>query len=874
MFKFPFISKKSSKVKTVLMYLGAAWTVFVALYFMKDAGYMTSPDSTISFTYFLLYFSGVMIGLFMISSLLTYLADTIPKISKFKPNAFHFLLLFFFTCSLLSSIFLIDNHRLYTGPTIIETEEGAQIYEGGTIDYNSISLKEGVIMRFYEEENYSENLWPYFESVPAYIAIPRLLLHFFIEFGLLLLLMLILYIPGSYVIHSWKDPPELVQMSLRVGVGALMLALILFAFAKLSLLTPLHLAILITGILAAGIPKYKTLFKTLWSKRSPELGEWSTLQHLIGGALILMLSWHFIEATDPIPSGFDDYSVYLNLPNILAQTGTFLDFTLTYPISLIQSLGPIFVPDQAVEKTLILGFGMLGMIPIYHLAKKIDTKGNLPLLLLLLHFTIPTIFLHSTSQLKFGLVNIFYGTLVVLAIYYWMKSKENKWLILTGLLTGFVFSIKLTGAFLVVSVFSGLALYLYGPLILAVFAGFALLIFTQIEIPFVLIETPASLQSVPAKIIFIILAILPLSTLAYKELKNRKKAVKKILVTSILGFCILLPILPWWGTNLLANQDLSLNSLLTNFQTPEIVMPVAEYDEISEYEIDTTKCSTSGGADADYDYYTRGSTSGILGFLLTPWDITMNSSHKSLFINISFLFLAFCPLAILGTRKKKDPDKKIWLTLTFTGILFWAIWSILGEGAIWYGFSGWIFLLLPLASGIKAMRDHSEITKYIMASILVIFLLSGFFLRTSNIITRSGVFTTSAIGLATESQVLESVFPEIPRMAEIVNEDPDSTIYVSENVYFKYLVENNYERVHMDHFIDAYSCIYSQTGSSEEFINYLKASGIDYMMIRHGSPDPNFPALLMALSETLLFYSSENLEILAGNDTYFLFKIE
>lgn len=328
----------------------------------------------------------------------------------------------------------------------------------------------------------------------------------------------------------------------------------------------------------------------------------------------------------------------------------------------------------------------------------------------------------------------------------------------------------------------------------------------------------------------------------------------KYLLVLMLGLAI--PVLPWAASNLAMNKDLSLAgiTLNNNANTPDL-----HFDELG---LNDKTCPLNGATDADYARYSGDYENAVLKYLLLPWDATMSVSAKGFVTNIGFLLLALCPLSIFAFRKK-DRLTKIFLA---GGLFYWLLWIALGKGVIWYGISGFAYLLIMIALGSELLKN-----KKILSAIIIVFVSASLFLRTNIFIQRTQVLMPYLSGLANETEYINYQRPNILYMASILNADPNSTIYMSNNAVLKFFVNSNDTRIFFDPYLDSFACLYTK-GDDEFVLNALKSAGLDFFILNKAA---DFSAEYVKEIENKSFdFANKNLQLVINDDSTFIYKIQ
>lgn len=807
------------------------WTALVTIaYFVKADDIFKSFNPNLNFFYVIVYFLSIATsgGIFV---LLIKMFDTK------KLRAWHLVASVLLFSIMIASLTQINSYKIYNGEPIIKSTDAV-------ITYEDIILKTGQVLSL--ERIKSLGLAPEIESqfvgMPFFEGTLNITKNLSLEFAKLLLLLISLYSAGGLFSKLFfKGERTLITHLGTFGLGTLTLSLILFFLAKLSFFNGSAVIAVLSVFLLAGLKELRNLFKDLWTA-SIKIRDLS--YPALGSIYILLVfaAWNFIESAEPMPIGFDDASLYLNLPNLIAHFQEFLHGFPYYSFSLIQSIGPLLDENGALEKTLIYAFGLLALLPLYSLLREYFNQ-KLSVLGSLLFFTTPIIFIHNFLQLKVEMPLFFFASLSLLFIHFYLKEKLNKWLILSALFTGFAISIKATAIILSIALIFILLTRLFKWL--GSTLAILLILFGYFFSGFNFIGDVSSIST--SKILMILMGALIIINLGFLLHRHSFKTFKPLIIFLIF---LALPVLPWAGSNYISGRDISANGLLFDLQT--------EGPEINSI----SYCSSdSGSTVADYERYITKRDNPITTLLLMPWDTTINNAGKSILMNIGFLFLAFCPLALYYFKKLP--------ILLSGGIFFWILWALIAKGVIWYGIAGFGFLMLSMLFGIQKLTDtEGKIIKGSTYALLCLAVVTGFFYRSNLYISRAHTFIPYFNELASYETYANNVYPEYQKMADIINVDKESKVYLTDNAFLNYFITGNSKRVFRDQFLDVYGCI-EESGNSLEILR----SEFDYLVISKPVFDPDFPEELYTMSLNLLTLAQENFTYLWGNADTYLFEI-
>lgn len=822
------------------------WIIFTAIfYFFGGQPFFESFNPGVGFLQIIFYFNLVVFGGFLFTLIVPLLIKLL-KINRL--NILHFLLLLFLTSIFVNILSLSRGYSVYNGYDIIRTETGMKFYENEQIGFDDIVLQNG---QFISDEKKSalglpDQFSASFERLTFVDALVGISTHIGIVYLKLFLILFSIFGAGILPLKLFSRENNLKNMIFAFGLGTMVFSLTLFFLARFSYLNFTSVIFVAGAFFIAGLSQLKNLL-VLIKEASVGKKDITTVWLILVYSLSVFLSWNFSEAMEPLPIGFDDASLYLNLPNLIAHFGQLINNNGYYAFSLIQGAAQILDPEGGLKKILIPAFGALSIFPVYLLLREFFNKKYSILGVAVLFLT-PTIFVHNFLQIKVEMPLLFFGTSSIYATLLWIKEKNIKFLALAGLLAGFAFTIKITTTFLIVALISSVALELFSTYVgIWVFLFFfTALTFTQNFSG----ERPSIVENLFLRNIFLSIVCLLGLFVLIKSIKDKVFTCKKVLHIIILGFFLMIPVLPWAISNMIENKDFGINSALYNNKVEFSI------DGLSSY-----ACSNEGFANLDYERYLPGHGGRFLDFLFLPWDLTMTTSAKSIITDLGFLFLAICPAGLFIYEKKKLGSFALF------GIFFWILWGISAKGVIWYGFSGLVFIIILFTRSFISLSESNKLSKFSASIAVLIFLSISFFFRSNMFISRTHSFVPYYAGVGTYTNYVDNLYPEYRNIAGILNSDITAKIYLTDNVFIQYFIDENNLRVMRDGYLDVFACLDSNGTAVEGLKN-----NFDYLVISTPVNDPDFGEGLFDRASRLLKISEENFTLVGVSKDSYLFK--
>lgn len=425
----------------------------------------------------------------------------------------------------------------------------------------------------------------------------------------LLLIYLLIRVIGSIITSLFSPKIAASDLPLiQIALGIMAFTGMLFMLGTIGALTPfiiIPICLIILGLYwrhTFYFFKSTLLTPITIPKNLNALGVFSFL--FLGIYLIM----NFAQILRPFPIGADSLRVYVNLPNLIAEYGALVIGHQFYNWSLFMSSGlVIFGRIDVVLGISFLG-GVFSLLALYQLSKKyLDI--NYSALGLLAFYSLPMVNFLSYMDMKVDMGLLFYTLTTLLLYYNWLKPsldegqaikgiglnkaqsflkdktpnilKENRLLVLIGLLSGFAFGIKLTVLFFVMSLFC--TIWFVKGSKLTFLASFCLCFAAVLILK--LDDQPALRQfhDNVGRLKWSLL-LLSIILIAYAFIKQKKKLIQLLSYSLIIGFSFALPTLPWLTKNFSETHSLSVHSLL-NGKNTEPTFDAGKLDPNEEYVI-------------------------------------------------------------------------------------------------------------------------------------------------------------------------------------------------------------------------------------------------------------------------------------------------
>lgn len=563
---------------------------------------------------------------------------------------------------------------------------------------------------------------------------------------------------GSFLLNLMRiKTTGLRKLLYSTGIGIIIIVLILMGLGAYGLLKPI---IVIPVLVTISIIAYK---HTIWFLRTTLIDEICEPENEISFSIVFLTSLlvfnfviNLIGVTRPIPIGWDDLGVYMNIPNILYKTGSLMIGQNAYYYSLFMSLGFIVFKTTSLALGISYLGSVLAMGSLFLFARKF-LKVVPTLMLLVTFYSLSSVSFLSNIDMKTDMGLLFMSLIGINLIFDCFKylrekadelaenkkpflknvfehSKFVKYIILVGMIAGFLFGSKYT-MFILIIAFGSMIMYhfmrergLIISFLTAMILVFQLNLFKYSGVEF---------DEQTAQLITYFSAgaiVITLITYIFKR-PNWKNLYYSIIAIFVFGFTIFLTFSPWLIKNYSETKKISTNTLLygkntmpslsisavnkryKNLHPEQFENNIKENSKIinenqnSKQKIDhngstgDTATKTTRGdiqdekdtSDSDlthdldfkssglYESVTRylGYDKGALRFLTVPYDITLNiNTGPRTVYDIGYLLIMVLPLLIIWVFKVKKQSYVLPSIILLIAIFGFLLTSFVANHAI------------------------------------------------------------------------------------------------------------------------------------------------------------------------------------------------
>jgi len=420
-----------------------------------------------------------------------------------------------------------------------------------------------------------------------------------------------------------------------IGMGILTITLIIFFLGVLNVLNAYFLWPVVILFIAINYKSWFHFMKNLLFKPIKIPANINVLGVFSFLILLIIFAINFQQILRPIPTGFDAIMLYVNLPALLADHQSLVAGFQPYNWSLFMSIGFVMFAKTEVALALSSTGGLLSLFLMYYLGKNwFKININILFLALAVFYLSPTIVHQSSKEIKVDLGLLFFCfSCIILFVYWYKKEKDgdennslsqindasqnenesfkhapvtsysalnfkdndplsfpflnrlvnnklterltnniNPYLILLGLFSGFALAIKLTSAFIILSITA--AIWYVSKSRLGFLSMFFICMFLVLFLRF---DQTGDLRQYHLSANYVMFGSLGLGLglLVYQFIKDRKEVVKFMKTSIIYALITILPFLPWAAKNIIETGSFSVSAILVGKKLgPDMSAPV------------------------------------------------------------------------------------------------------------------------------------------------------------------------------------------------------------------------------------------------------------------------------------------------------------
>ena len=371
-------------------------------------------------------------------------------------------------------------------------------------------------------------------------------------------------------------------------------------------------------------------------------------------AFFVLWTW-IISIVRPFPIGWDDLWVYMNYPNILANSSWVWNFPEMYSWQIFTSIWYL-LSEPAFAFFLNFSWYFLSFLTLNLIFSEIfcSKKSFLKLNIILstLFLSLPMSIFHSAKDMKLDQWLFFITTFIVFFLYKLLQKNENWekisfwyfWII--WILTWFAFSIKFTSLFLIVSILGLLSFFYFW--VFGLF-WFLFLFFSSFSLANLWWMMNVAISSnLLLNLSFLWFWIIIFWILFFRK---NKKFIEFLKIIIIFFIWIFISLLPWSTKNIIETYpNITIFGILNwKIDSPKLDLKnIYSSEEIDEKYRERAKRRLEDPVTTNEDlkrylWYEE----GILPYTNMFWNLTMQVNQWWKFTEISFIFFALIPLIFI-----------------------------------------------------------------------------------------------------------------------------------------------------------------------------------------------------------------------------------
>jgi hypothetical protein len=658
---------------------------------------------------------------------------------------------------------------------------------------------------------------------------------------LLLFLCIDMLILGMALLRGlrYRPPPHLLTACFALLLGNMGFIVILWSFAALwmsgrvsTLLTVLF-PLLLLPFLKGPVRAFLT---ARWSLRL-------SLESLLGLFLIALLTLNLLTVLRPFPIGWDDLTAYLYAPKLLAEYGGIVpgmerlqwEHLVSIPFLLFGIGSPLAV--QVAQAVMFFGSALATFL-IFAFSRAF-LPGASAVVAALLYASLPMVGHGMFTELKVdgALFAISVGSLIALFLAFQERKSSIRWLALAGVLMGFAFSVKFTAMFAISLIFAVISYHSLGSLgaigvSLLPLGAFAVFSGKHVGLGSNFAFLPQAGFSERLLMLFgILLILIGLLLLVFQIVRRGKQGQRFLLSIGIMFASAFVVVAPWMGRNLVSWWEFSLVRMLhgRNSISPFITQhsfgdgeaPASVRGLPSELALDEGHPACTGTAMQESFARYQQPWHGLKTFLVSPWDLVMNTHLRGFYVTLSPLLLLLPLIVFL-------PDfwRRRWMQgLAWGTLLVILEWLAVSQGVPWYGAIA--FLLVAIFMGILCHLESGPL-RYVSGFLVTVALLSAFAMRFAQFDSRREGYEY-ILGRTSARAAEELTFPGFQMVAENVQtlraRHPERPLLYRVGTALPYFLEKSLEVIGRDDGrLDFFTCL-NQEGDHTLTLQRLQQLG-------------------------------------------------
>jgi hypothetical protein len=557
-----------------------------------------------------------------------------------------------------------------------------------------------------------------------------------------------------------------------IAAGVIVLIFLLFAAGLAGILHPIVIA---TLFLMGGAVRWKDVISDIrmFFRIRTVVMPVRFVRIVIVTAIMLFFAGAVIDLTRNLPRGFDANTFYYMKIKLMAERQALVPGGTPLPFELIAASLRILFNDPVAMFGISLAGLSWGAMAVFGAVRSLLSSKNAGYFAMAVWLSMSVVNDIATIQSKPDILMVFFA---FLSMWIFFLCFRRHFLAITLLpfvagLLGMAVSIKLTALFLVIAMVVGM---------LAGMTGWG----------------------------------------------GTFRPHRSIMLHSLAWFVV--PLLPWIILAFVTKGPSMPSSVMEMFSSVDSEQATISDMQWSALGIDRARCADSGSAE-DFSRFYDTDMPYIVRILRAPWDVTMNSYVNSLALEFGCLFLALLPMAIFVVSREVflGKEKHFWRILSIMGVTYLFVWSVSAHGVTWYGLSGMLLLLLPIAALAIRIPHQRLIVQSVFVFVLLVHFTYSFVVRAQLI--EFWVTMRNVTGELSDDQAIASQYSwSYVQAIRLIDADPHVKVFASPAIT-QYYMKDADRKLYVNQNFDSFDCLYIER-DPDLTLQRLKDLGFRYVL--------------------------------------------
>lgn len=687
---------------------------------------------------------------------------------------------------------------------------------------------------------------------------------------------------------SWEDSNKWILNIVFWLSVILLLLFFLGLFWALNKIWILWLAVLVAIFSVSSFKNFWNWF--IWTWKKSEDYNFFSIETFLFIALFFLISINIFDVIRPMPIGWDDMGVYLNMPKRIAEDAAILAGQWGQAWMLMTSLWFAlwdWYDGTTVSMFINFFWWLLSVFAVFAFIYTFFKNRAMALFWATFYYFMPMITFQSALDMKMDpTLFLFMAWSALILFDRWVKileklknspgTQQDKktvpgleliekirfwiwWFILAT-----AFFIKITTSMEVFAFIAVLSFFIFNwkTALWMIFLETAIFLVWFSQIP----EFSPEFTKILAWIFSVVWIIFIFFWLIKKIFWEQKKFFQEKLkiflqVWTSIWIWFLIVALPWFAFNYSTSQQISFNWFVNwkFHEAPDLDYSLIWIDKNWE---DEEFCTSTAKEEEQWRYIWRDQPFFQKYFTL-PWKNTMNTQVHWYYLDIWFLFLALLPGLFLLWIWRRFWKMEWWIVILFS--VNWFFWTFAAQWIPWY----WLFWFLPalvLLSMVIFDWKNSKYLKYFFIWLIIISISAFWYLRETKTFSQATV--AYAFWKIDWDKYIDSIVPTYRDTVKMIDSYPHN----SENpnylyriwTFIPFFIEDARRVMVTDSQLDKFRCIDWDWTNDERTLERLKDLWFKFFILDTNTytieKDPNWS--LHQKYKRFVDFANNNLNIL------------